>query len=329
MLHEDSNPVVLHGFGVTCTEYLLRGIGMSCFATYQWNDKSNIITELNRDQMDGILHYLAQVTGEGVKPAVRIPLTASYWMGVRTNAASSNMDNYPNLSAQYRTMISKMVDEFTQAGAVSILDLHWNDDDTEQQEMAVKNSASNAIDFWGDISKEFADNANVFYELYNEPHIDSQDTFIHGNSQYAGMLEMEAAVRSNAPDAVLVIAGGKSWAYDSDTLVALDKELKHQNAMWNFHPYMGANQAGDDRKAAAGFQTMVEAVQSGTNKPVIITEFGQFCCDTDGSCYKYPGTWNGVKMGYDEAILTISEDKNVSWTPWSWRPTNSGNYEGH
>jgi len=49
--------------------------------------------------MDGILHYLAQVTGEGVKPAVRIPLTASYWMGVRTKAASSNMDNYPELNA--------------------------------------------------------------------------------------------------------------------------------------------------------------------------------------------------------------------------------------
>ena len=74
---------------------------------------------------------------------------------------------------------------------------------------------------------------------------------------------------------------------------------------------------------------MVEAVQSSTNKPVIITEFGQFCCDTNGACYKYPGTWNGVKMGYDEAILTISQDKNVSWTPWSWRPTNQGNYEGH
>jgi len=123
--------------------------------------------------MDGILHYLAQVTDSGVKPAVRIPLTASYWMGVRTNAASSNMDNYPDLNAQYRTMITKMVEQFTEAGAVSILDLHWNDDDTEQQEMAVKNSASNAIDFWKNISMDFASNPNVFYELYNEPHIDS------------------------------------------------------------------------------------------------------------------------------------------------------------
>jgi len=70
-------------------------------------------------------------------------------------------------------MIRKMVKQFSDAGAVSILDLHWNDDDTEQQEMAVKNSASNAIDFWTNISKEFATNPNVFYELYNEPHIDS------------------------------------------------------------------------------------------------------------------------------------------------------------
>lgn len=34
-------------------------------------------------------------------------------------------------------------------------------------------------------------------------------------------------------------------------------------------------------------------------------------------------------MGYDEALLTISKDKNVSWTPWSWRPAKSGNYESH
>lgn len=71
---------------------------------------------------------------------------------------------------------------------------------------------------------------------------------------------MEAAVRSNAPDAMLVIAGGKSYAYDSDTLIALDSELKHPNAMWNFHPYMGQDQAGDDRKLPAGFEVMVNAV---------------------------------------------------------------------
>jgi len=65
---------------------------------------------------------------------------------------------------------------------------------------------------------------------------------------------------------------------------------------------------------------MVTAIQGGTNKPMILTEFGQFCCATDGECYNYPGTWNGVAMGYAEAIMTIAKTNGISWTPWSWRP---------
>lgn len=143
------------------------------------------------------------------------------------------------------------------------------------------------------------------------------------------MLQMEKAIRKNAPEAMLVIAGAKSWAYDSDSLINLDSQLTSSNVMYNFHPYQGPSQAGDARKAAAGFETMVKNVQDGTEKPIIITEFGQFCCDTDGVCYNYPGNWEGETMGYDEAILSIARDQNVSWTPWSWRPAKSGNYTGH
>jgi hypothetical protein len=65
---------------------------------------------------------------------------------------------------------------------------------------------------------------------------------------------------------------------------------------------------------------MAKAIVSGTDKPIVITEFGQFCCDTNGSCYAYPGSWNGNNVGYDEAILMISQEYNISWFPWSWRP---------
>jgi hypothetical protein len=69
-------------------------------------------------------------------------------------------------------MIKNMVKEFTDMGAVIVLDLHWNDDDSEQQPMAEKKSASgaNALEFWDSVSKTFAGNELVFYELYNEPH---------------------------------------------------------------------------------------------------------------------------------------------------------------
>ena len=80
-----------------------------------------------------MLNYLDTLTTtEGVMGAIRIPMTASSWLGVETKAASANMKRFPNLDKQYQTMISKMVDAFTTKGHVVILDLHWSDDDTEQ-----------------------------------------------------------------------------------------------------------------------------------------------------------------------------------------------------
>jgi len=46
-LHFNGEPVVLHGFGVDCTEYMLRTIGTKCFAQVNWNDPASVITELN------------------------------------------------------------------------------------------------------------------------------------------------------------------------------------------------------------------------------------------------------------------------------------------
>lgn len=79
-------------------------------------------------------------------------------------------------------------------------------------------------------------------------------------------------------------------------------------------------QAKKAYKNAEGFEKMVKLIQNNTDKPVITTEFGQFCCATNGECYNYPGTWNGVKMGYAEAIIKIADTYGVSWLPWSWRP---------
>jgi len=138
------------------------------------------------------------------------------------------------------------------------------------------------------------------------------------------MTNMVKAVRNAAPDAVLVIAGAKSYAYDAKSAIDLDKKLKetgdNKNIMYNFHPYMGPNQAGDKKKTADGFEDMVKEMHAGTDAPLIVTEFGQFCCDTHGSCYGYEGTWDGKKMGYDEAIINISQQYGVSWTPWAWKP---------
>ena len=121
-------------------------------------------------------------------------------------------------------MISKMVDEFTAMGAVVILDLHWSDDVSDQQVMPYKAKAGTggAVEFWESVSATFKDNDHVFYELYNEPHDNSTNLWLHGDGTYAGMLDMISAVRKNSQDGVLVVAGAQGWAYDADSLVQLE-----------------------------------------------------------------------------------------------------------
>ena len=150
--------------------------------------------------------------------------------------------------------------------------------------------------------------------------------YANGNANTAGMLQMLAAVRAHT-SAPVIIGGALSYAYDSASLVALDATLKKNgdtNIIWNFHPYMGPAQAGrGEDGCASGFERHIQTVVNGTERPSIITEFGQACCATDGACESCPSTYGGAKMGYDEAILTIAAKYGVSWLPWAWRPPAS------
>ncbi len=299
---------------------------MKCWATYTWPKPAEVITATNDEELGAIIGYLKDGAKDGVVPVVRIPLTASYWLGVETKAAKANMDKYPDLSGQYRTLIQKLVGNYTSAGVAAILDLHWSDDDTEQQPMALKNASGvatgDAVAFWSSIAQTFAANDMVFYELYNEPHLKSAEVWMNGNAQYAGMLEMLAAVRKYDATGVAIIAGMADYAYDAESLVSIDAKFQQsgeKNVMYNFHPYMGPSQAGDSGKCVGGFEQLAGRVLNATDKPVIITEFGQACCSTSGkaACESCPVGEGG---GYDEQIIKYSNANKISWLPWAWRP---------
>ena len=130
-LLRDGSPVVLHGLGTTCTEYLLRGIGMDCNTAYNWANPSTVL-QVNSSAVGKIIDVLTQAANTAtpqdetkrrewihgapldqvenvaadsraspsVLPVVRIPMTASYWLGVETQASKGNMAKYPKLSQQ-------------------------------------------------------------------------------------------------------------------------------------------------------------------------------------------------------------------------------------
>jgi hypothetical protein len=298
-------------------------MGMKCFVKYNWPDPSNVMP-LDKGQLNPIIDYLLQVTDESVVPAVRIPLTASSWLGVNTSASAGNLAKYPELNKQYQSLISDMVDYYSTYGIVSILDLHWTDDDTDNAAMAGK-GATNCVDFWDSVASTFASNTLVFYELYNEPHRVEVDAWMNGDETTSGMLEMLAAVRAHTTAAPVIIAGGGGYAYDSDSLIQLDAQLQGDtNVIYNFHPYMGPNQAGDSKKCPDGFETYVTAVLSATGKPAIVTEFGQGCNPTHDASEQCDGVYEGQTMGYVETIATIADKHAVSWLPWAWKGTTSG-----
>lgn len=294
---------------------------MDCFVAYDWADPAQLL-RVNQTQLDPIVGYLQAVASQSVVPAVRIPLTASSWLGTNTTASAGNMAKYPDLGGQYRRFISALVQRYTSAGIVAIADLHWCNDDAEQQPMADRT----ALAFWDSVAAQFGSNDLVFYELYNEPHITDQAAYARGDATHAGMLEMLAAVRKHTANPVIV-AGAAAFAYDSASLVQLDAALKQtsaRNVLFNYHPYMGPAQAGATNKCPAGFETMLAALFAESERPAIITEFGQACCATDGACESCPATYGGATMGYDEAILTICSKLGVSWLPWAWRSGASG-----
>lgn len=318
--------IVVHGFAVTCLEYLLRGVGMECMAEYQWSNPSNIITKVNTKQADALMQVLdADNAHPGVMPSVRFSLNAGYYLDVETSDWSDNRAKYPNLAAQYRTLIDELVKYFTSRNVLVILDLHWNDDKTEQQGMALKSTGTSAtgdsLTFWNDLANSYKDNQLVWYELYNEPYVGDYDIWMNGDSKYEGMLHMYNAVRAHT-DNPIIIAGASNYAYDVQSLVSFDAAVAPKNVLYNLHPYMGPLQRNDQSKSISGFSGYVQTLK-GLNKPIIMTEFGQYCCKADGECYLYNGEYNGQSMGYVEALLTIAKKEEISWTAWAYRPQSA------
>ena len=352
ILKYNNTNCVLHGISITCTEWLLKGLGGGCFVgNYpNWGKKFSF------DQSDQALKMLSEKlirkddTDPVVVPAIRIPLTADYWLNSNYNIVQSDHKDWkkasPALNEQYQSLIKDMVNYFTNNKIVVILDLHWNyGDDTDwnpdgdvggngQQPMASK---KNTLQFWDIISKFFENNEYVFFELYNEPHtndINGGDSdfsvWMSGNNTYEGIENIYNEIRKNCNN-VVIIAGAHGWACDSDSLIAFDKkhpELK--NVMYNFHPYGSSDNGMTDENKGnpTNFENkFIIPMITSINKPLIFTEFGQYCCPPIGSkdtkCgTNYDGIYNKKSMSYVEAILTIAKKYNISWTAWGYEPCN-------
>lgn len=144
--------------------------------------------------------------------------------------------------------------------------------------------------FFARISERFAGNANVIYEICNEP---------NGSATWADIQayadEVIPLIRQNAPGAVIVV-GTPQWCQRVDE--AASAPLGFDNVMYALHFYAATHQQDlRDRLAQA----------VGAGLPVFVTEFG--ICDASGD----------GRIDYDsaDAWVRLMDELDVSYVCWN------------
>ena len=104
-------------------------------------------------------------------PIVRLPMTASCYLYDEDSVTGKHQD--------YVDTIDAIVEYFTKHEIAVVLDLHWNCPDStaiggcpgaQSAAMALSKfgSKAGAVTFWDTISRKYASNPLVIYELFNE-----------------------------------------------------------------------------------------------------------------------------------------------------------------
>lgn len=184
-----------------------------------------------------------------------------------------------------RQLLEKGVDICIKLGMYVIIDWHVlnpGDPTTYTDE---------AISFFNDISKKYADYPNIIYEIVNEP---------NGNATWGGVIKPYAekvipVIRKNDKDAVIIV-GTPTWSQDIDQ--ALADPLDFDNVMYALHFYAATH--------TDWLRERTEKCVAG-GLPIFVSEFG--CCDASGN--------GGNDFGQTEKWLKLLDKYGISYCNWN------------
>ena len=155
--------------------------------------------------------------------------------------------------------------------------------------------AAQAVEFFGQVSTEYAQSPNVIYEICNEPGAETTWAQI---CEYAQ--KVIPVIRANDPDAVIVVG---TPDHDRDLAAAVRSPLSqygslYENVMYAFHFYVATH--GQDERAG-----LDQAVEDGL--PVFVTECG--LAEADGT----------DRVDFDSAVQWFDylDEHNLSYAVWS------------
>ena len=184
-----------------------------------------------------------------------------------------------------RQLLEKGVDICIKLGMYVIIDWHvLNPGDPTAY-------TDEAISFFNDISKKYADYPNIIYEIVNEP---------NGNATWGGVIKPYAekvipVIRKNDKDAVIIV-GTPTWSQDIDQ--ALGDPLDFDNVIYALHFYAATH--------TDWLRERTEKCVAG-GLPIFVSEFG--CCDASGN--------GGNDFGQTEKWLKLLDKYGISYCNWN------------
>ena len=215
-----------------------------------------------------------QLSSEWDANLVRLAFYSDYYCNASPEDASAVMET-----------LREGIDAAIAADMYVLVDWHILEDSDPNEHV------TQAMDFFGQISSEYAQSPNVIYEICNEPNGETTWTQV---CEYAQ--RVIPIIRANDPDAIIVVGTPN---YDRDLMAAVRNPLnQYGNVMYACHFY--ATTHGRDLRGG-----IEQAVEDGL--PVFVTECG--LAEADGS----------GRVDIDSAVqwFDFLNEHNLSYAIWS------------
>ena len=226
------------------------------------------------------VHWYPQFTAKEA-----IACTAEYGANLFRVAMYTGEGGYLTNREAVRRRTLAAVDAAISCGMYVIIDWHILSDGNPMGHVG------EAKAFFDEVSRRYANEPAVLYEICNEP---------NGDVSWAGDIkpyaeEVVEAIRRNAPRSVILIGSG-TWSQDIHQAAA--DPVAGENLMYTCHFYAGTHgQWLRDR--------MDSALAAGL--PLFVSEWGTSAADGSG----------GVFLEEAAAWLDFLEDREISWANWS------------
>ncbi|HYH82984.1 MAG TPA: cellulase family glycosylhydrolase [Longimicrobium sp.] len=264
----------------TCKPHRFIGLARSGLESWPTGDDRLFSPTLARQDFLNIRSWGSNV--------VRIPLNPAYW--VKTAGS---------YSAGYPEQVDSAIARARSQGLDVVIDMHFSDrgdPSSKAYRLERMADANHGITFWKEVAARYRNDGRVIFELYNEPHDISWDTWLNGGPSgdgymTAGYQQLYDAVRSTGAQN-LVIVNGLNWGYDMSQ--AGTHMLNGYNIIYGMHVYDWPEKQPARWEQDFGYLA--------ARVPMMIGEFGTTDCGT----------------AYYKSVMDYADQKNMSWIGWAW-----------